>query len=347
MRTKWDCLNLGGEWTSKFYTFDSMSSALVNLFVMSTTAGWGENALTMITSTDKDYAMNNEQRPAFWIFFFIVFMCVGYFFFLNFFVGVVVSNFYREHDKVGGNNLLTDKQKEWIELKLLVLRSQPLQRLKAPKNWFMKIFYDIYEKKWFHNSILFCIVLNTLILMVNWYRFSEVLFTINEQLNYIFTVIFSLEAAIKLLAIGARKYFNDGWNTFDFIIVLGSFVGIFVSNMTNVKIKVTASVFRAFRILRIMRLVKRAGKSLNLIFNTFLITLHSLVNIGGLLLVFIFMYSILGMMIFGNVKRNGIMNDYVNFENFTNSFLTLFVAATGDSWHLTMTAFALDNSLQN
>ena len=96
-----------------------------------------------------------------------------------------------------------------------------------------------------------------------------------------------------------------------------------------------------------MRLVKRAGKSLNLIFNTFLITLHSLVNIGGLLLVFIFMYSILGMMIFGNVKRNGIMNDYINFENFAHSFVTLFVVATLDNWHSIMAAFALDDSIQN
>ena len=75
-----------------------------------------------------------------------------------------------------------------------------------------------------------------------------------------------------------------------------------------------------------------------------MITLHSLVNIGGLLLVFIYMYSILGMIVFGDVKRNGIMNSYLNFENFTNAFITLFTVATGDSWNYTMAAFTMDSS---
>lgn len=98
-------------------------------------------------------------------------MIVSCFFFLNLFVSVVVSNFNSEADKLGGNNLLTDKQKEWIDLKLLVLRSQPIQKLKAPeKSEIRKFFFSIYEKKGFHNFILVCIVLNTIVLMLKWYR---------------------------------------------------------------------------------------------------------------------------------------------------------------------------------
>lgn len=57
---------------------------------------------------------------------------------------------------------------------------------------------------------------------------------------------------------------------------------------------------------------------------------------------FIYMYSILGMILFGYVKRNGLMNDYINFENFSNAFITLFVIATGDSWNFTTMAFTLE-----
>jgi hypothetical protein len=35
-------------------------------------------------------------------------MIIGFFFFLNLFVGVVVSNFQTEKDKIGGNDLLTE-----------------------------------------------------------------------------------------------------------------------------------------------------------------------------------------------------------------------------------------------
>jgi len=36
--------------------------------------------------------------------------------------------------------------------------------------------------------------------------------------------------------------------------------------------------------------------------------------------------------LFGQVKRNGMLNDSINFESFYNAALTLFVVATGDSW---------------
>lgn len=74
-----------------------------------------------------------------------------------------------------------------------------------------------------------------------------------------------------------------------------------------------------------------------------MITLHSLANIGALLLLFIFMYSVLGMILFGATKRNRVMDDYINFENFYQSFLTLFIVATGDTWNEIMISFAIEN----
>jgi len=64
--------------------------------------------------------------------FFILFLIVGFLFFLNLFVGVVVTTFNLEQDKIGGNDLLTEKQREWIDLKLLVLRSGPIKKVMPP-----------------------------------------------------------------------------------------------------------------------------------------------------------------------------------------------------------------------
>lgn len=84
-----------------------------------------------------------------------------------------------------------------------------------------------------------------------------------------------------------------------------------------------------------------------LIFNTIVITLQQLANIGLLLLLFIFMYSIIGMIIFGRVKRNHVMDDYINFENFFNAFITLFVVATGDTWEEIQISFAMERRPSN
>jgi hypothetical protein len=175
--------------------------------------------------------------------------------------------------------------------------------------------------------------------MIKWYRQPPEVDVVTEIINKIFTVIFISEAAIRIIGIGIRNYLKDGWNIFDFIVALGSLVSILISSSTSVEIK-AVSLLRAFRILRLLRLLKRGGKSLYLIFNTFVITMQSLANIGGLLLLMMYIYSIIGMIYFGEVKRNSTMNDYINFESFTSAFITLFTVATVDSWNYTMISFS-------
>ena len=46
-----------------------------------------------------------------------------------------------------------------------------------------------------------------------------------EYLNYVFMVIFTIEAIIKLIALKC-DYFRDGWNWFDFIVVIGSLLAV-------------------------------------------------------------------------------------------------------------------------
>jgi hypothetical protein len=99
--------------------------------------------------------------------------------------------------------------------------------------------------------------------------------------------------------------------------------------------------------LRLLRLLRRGGQSLNNIFNTFVITMQSLANIGGLLLLFMYIYSIIGLIYFGETKRNLNMNAYINFESFTNAFITLFTVATADSWNYTMASFTFTNEPWN
>lgn len=81
-----------------------------------------------------------------------------------------------------------------------------------------------------------------------------------------------MEATIKIIASGFKNYFSDGWNRFDFVIAIGSVVSIVVSIYGKFALKGAITLFRSFRVLRIIRLIKRGGKSLKMIFNTFVIT---------------------------------------------------------------------------
>ncbi len=75
---------------------------------MATTTGWAAIMFTSMSATDIDQELIEKSNP-YWALFFILFIIVGSFFLLNLFVGVVISNFNREKDKIGGNNLLTDR----------------------------------------------------------------------------------------------------------------------------------------------------------------------------------------------------------------------------------------------
>lgn len=72
-----------------------------------------------------------------------------------------------------------------------------------------------------------------------------------------------------------------------------------------------------------------------MIFATFILTLPALANIGGLLFLVLFLYSVLGMNLYSYVWQgtNGLTKD-ANFVGFFSSFFTLFKCSTGESWNL-------------
>lgn len=142
--TKWDCLDAGGTWELYVYNWDNIQNAVVTLFVMATTAGWNVVTLQTLASNGVDMIPDpSKERDPVWIMYFTLFMLIGSIFFINLFVGVVQTTFRSEHARVGGDKLLTEKQKEWIELKLLVLRSAPSAKLKPPQNAFRRFAFKI------------------------------------------------------------------------------------------------------------------------------------------------------------------------------------------------------------
>lgn len=76
--------------------------------------------------------------------------------------------------------------------------------------------------------------------------------------DLVFTSIFTLEAALKIIALGfmcngKRSYLRDAWNVLDFIIVLFSLISLGVDADLSV-----IKVLRVARILRPLRLIQRA-----------------------------------------------------------------------------------------
>lgn len=135
---------------------------------------------------------------------------------------------------------------------------------------------------------------------------------VTDYLNLAFAIIFTIEAVVKLVGLGCKGYFREGWNRFDFLIVVGTFAGIVIGAVSDVALGPQTTIIRSFRISRIFRLVNKA-KSLKTIFNTFIFTIPALANVGGLLALLLYLYSILGMFLFGKVKLQGGLDSHSNF----------------------------------
>ena len=129
--------------------------------------------------------------------------------------------------------------------------------------------------------------------------------------------IFIVEAALKMLALSPKphRYFSDGWNVFDFTIIVFSLVpatGAF------------AMIARLGRLLRILRLISTI-EDLRLIVAALV---KSIPNVGHILIlvsIIVYIYAIIGFQLFHE-------HDPEHWRNIGISVLTLFEIITLEGW---------------
>lgn len=110
------------------------------------------------------------------------------------------------------------------------MRAAPIKRIRPPPGRFRLVCFNIMQNKIFEHFIFICIVLNTIVLTLKWYEQDESIVRALEVINYVFSAIFLIEAILKILGLGPKRYFSDGWNQFDFIIAVGSVISIIISS---------------------------------------------------------------------------------------------------------------------
>merc|ERR1719421_1093727 len=122
-----------------------------------------------------------------------------------------------------------------------------------------------------------------------------------------------------------------------------SLVGFIISVTSKVQMASAMSAIRAFRIARLFRLV-RFLKGLNRMFTALLLSLPKLINVGGILLLFFFLFSVLGVQLFAKTKFHGPHGLHANFRDPLRAFLTLCRSVTGEGWNEMMHALARDDA---
>ena len=164
---------------------------------------------------------------------------------------------------------------------------------------------------------------------IDHYPIDEDLDNLLETLNIIIANLFALEMFLKHLGLGFRNYWRDAFNFFDGTLVILSYVEYFLSGY-NIGGLI---VLRAFRLLRVFKLAK-SWKSLRQLINTVVKSMTSISYLGLLMLLFVFIYALMGMQFFGNRWVDEVQSSpRINFDTFWWSLVGIFIVLTGENWN--------------
>ncbi|XP_036772752.2 voltage-dependent L-type calcium channel subunit alpha-1F isoform X2 [Manis pentadactyla] len=184
-------------------------------------------------------------------------------------------------------------------------------------------------------AVLLLVFLNTLTIASEHHGQPVWLTQIQECANKLLLCLFTVEMLLKLYGLGPSAYVSSFFNCFDCFVVCG---GILETTLVEVGAMqpLGISVLRCVRLLRIFK-VTRHWASLSNLVASLLNSMKSIASLLLLLFLFIIIFSLLGMQLFGgkfnfdqtHTKRS-------TFDTFPQALLTVFQILTGEDWNVVM-----------
>ncbi|XP_060754243.1 voltage-dependent T-type calcium channel subunit alpha-1H [Neoarius graeffei] len=336
---KSECLQANYRWVRRKYNFDNLGQALMSLFVLSSKDGWVNIMYDGLDAVAVDQQPIRNHNP--WmLLYFISFLLIVSFFVLNMFVGVVVENFHkcRQDQEEEEARLREEKRQRRLEKRRRKALQRPYYADYSPARLYIHTFCTNHYLDLF---ITIIIGINVLTMSMEHYNQPKYLEESLKYCNYVFTLVFVIEAMLKLVAFGFRRFFKDRWNQLDLAIVLLSVMGITLEEIDlNASLPINPTIIRIMRVMRIARVLKllKMATGMRALLDTVVQALPQVGNLGLLFMLLFFIYAALGVELFGKLECSEEnpcegLSRHATFENFGMAFLTLFRVSTGDNWN--------------
>ncbi|XP_048506510.1 voltage-dependent calcium channel type A subunit alpha-1 isoform X7 [Athalia rosae] len=315
-------------WDTQCFHYDNVMAAMLTLFAVQTGEGWPQVLQNSMAATHENEGPIRNFRIEMSIFY-IVYFIVFPFFFVNIFVALIIITFQEQGEAELQDGEIDKNQKSCIDY---TIQARPLERYMPTKRNSVKYkIWRVVVSTPFEYFIMILIVLNTLLLMMKHHDQSDLQKKILKYMNWGFTTMFTVECTMKIAAYGFRNFFKDRWNIFDFITVIGSIVDALVIEFGENFINV--GFLRLFRAARLIKLL-RQGYTIRILLWTFVQSFKALPYVCLLIAMLFFIYAIIGMQVFGNIKLDpeSSITTHNNFQSFVQGLMLLFRCATGEAW---------------
>ncbi|XP_034151619.1 voltage-dependent L-type calcium channel subunit alpha-1D isoform X5 [Esox lucius] len=187
----------------------------------------------------------------------------------------------------------------------------------------------------FYWLVIILVFLNTLTISSEHYNQPDWLTEVQDVANKVLLALFTCEMLVKMYSLGLQAYFVSLFNRFDCFVVCGGMVETVLVELAIMS-PLGISVFRCVRLLRIFK-VTRHWASLSNLVASLLNSMKSIASLLLLLFLFIIIFSLLGMQLFGGkFNFDETITKRSTFDNFPQALLTVFQILTGEDWNAVM-----------
>ncbi|KAK1901834.1 Voltage-dependent L-type calcium channel subunit alpha-1D, partial [Dissostichus eleginoides] len=187
----------------------------------------------------------------------------------------------------------------------------------------------------FYWLVIILVFLNTLTISSEHYNQPMWLTQVQDVANKVLLALFTCEMLTKMYSLGLQCYFVSLFNRFDCFVVCGGITETILVELAIMS-PLGISVFRCVRLLRIFK-VTRHWQSLSNLVASLLNSMKSIASLLLLLFLFIIIFSLLGMQVFGGkFNFDETQTKRSTFDNFPQALLTVFQILTGEDWNAVM-----------
>ena len=320
--------NPNGGYTS----FDDVGIGCLTVFQALTKRGWA------LAATQIEAAVG---VGAFVKSFFALAVLLGGFFAARVITAIVVAEYARtstleERARRSEPNIASEKRRDW-EARGTKASSASAGCLAScdaflSAQWsYQRPFRRIVQHWTFDAVTTMLVVANTAAMAFEHHGMSSASASFLEFLNFVFVVAFAAELLAKLAGLGAKAYFADTFNTFDFAIVV---VGV-AELLFSLGGGADASALRAFRLLRVLRAAKvfKSSRRARAFSEKIILDVAAARDLASIAAVFIFVFAILGMQLFGGAVPFGERPFGKHFDDVFSATLAVFEMLTASQWH--------------
>ncbi|CCL98380.1 uncharacterized protein FIBRA_00375 [Fibroporia radiculosa] len=329
---------------STTFSFDTFRTSLLILFEIVSLEGWVD-VMTVAVNIVGPGQQPQTNVAQFNSIFFLIYNLLGaviiltLFHPLTFSSSIIIGNFTSKT----GSALLTQAQREWIDLQKLIKRQRPSKRPISKPSWPPRAWcYDraVHKHGWWHRMMTVIFTLHVFALMTQTLGTTSAYDNVRDDFFLVVTVVYTIDTIVRLFGQGWRSFCANGWNLFDLVVAFGSLLTSFITRFGSTGY-VEEQLQKLFITCIALKLVQRTN-SLNKFFKTAVASLPAIISLLCLWMILFLFFAITYMEVFSLTKWYSAETPSENYTTIAKALVMLAFMTTGEGWNQYMHDFTIE-----